>query len=75
MMEGEVNRFQQYFLIALLLMAFLTPVLYFLLFLKHIYVNKNKYKYTTLERTIEASLTSLTRINFINEKFAELWTY
>lgn len=70
-MEGEVNRFQQYFLIALLLMAFLTPVLYFLLFLKHIYVNKNKYKYTTLERTGE----SLTRINFINEKFAELWTY
>lgn len=74
-MEGEVNRFQQYYFIALLLMAFLTPVLYFLLFLEHIYVNKNKYKYTTLEHTIEASLTSLTRINFINEKFAELSTY
>lgn len=29
---------------------------------------KNKYKYTTLERTIEASLTSLTLVSIVSTK-------
>lgn len=50
-------------------------VLYFFLFFKYIYVNKNKYKYIILECIIEVLLISLICINFINEKFVELWIY